>query len=112
MPSVGLDAVAPGAVLSAPVADFHGNLLLDAGAELTPRNLRVLKSWGVTMVEVDGPPVTEDPVTPPETAATAAGGSVHPVADAQSRDQNPVMAAIMDAAGKVMNRHTDGHEDP
>ena len=42
-----------GAVLSKPVINRMGQLLLPTGAELTTRSLQMLKTWGVTAVEID-----------------------------------------------------------
>ena len=48
-----LDMAKPGMKLTAPVYNPHGKLLLGAGVELTQRHISILKSWGVTEVEVD-----------------------------------------------------------
>ena len=49
-----LTQVKPGMVLSEDVQNFQGLLLLKAQTVLTDNNLKVLKSWGVTSVEIDG----------------------------------------------------------
>jgi len=44
----------PGMVLSTPVHNFHGILLLSKGTKLTQKNIRILKSWGVNHIGVAG----------------------------------------------------------
>ncbi len=41
-------------ILSEPVFDLHGLLLLKKGAKLSKKNISMLKSWGVVSVIVDG----------------------------------------------------------
>jgi len=41
-------------VLAEPTYNFQGVLLLDAGLTLTEKNIKILKSWGVTKVRVEG----------------------------------------------------------
>jgi len=41
-------------ILGEPVFDLHGLLLLKKGAELSKKNISMLKSWGVSSVIVDG----------------------------------------------------------
>lgn len=52
MPVVALDHLAPGAVLTSPVHDRRGRLLLPPGQEITHRNLTLLRTWGIARVEV------------------------------------------------------------
>lgn len=41
-------------VLADDVKDRSGRCLLAAGAEVTPKNLRLLRTWGVSEVNVEG----------------------------------------------------------
>jgi len=54
MISLSLGRLKPGMVLAEPVHNFQGMLLLDAGATLTGKHIRILKSWGVTKISVEG----------------------------------------------------------
>jgi len=54
MISLSLGRLKPGMVLAEPVHNFQGMLLLDAGATLTGKQIRILKSWGVTKISVEG----------------------------------------------------------
>lgn len=54
MGKVALDCLEVGMVIAADVRDRAGRLLLGAGAELTPKHLIVLRTWGVAHVEVVG----------------------------------------------------------
>ena len=49
-----LTQLKPGMVISKDVQNFQGLLLLKEGTVLTEKNIKVLKSWGVTSVEIDG----------------------------------------------------------
>ena len=44
----------PGMILSEDVQNFQGLLLLKAGTALSEKNIKILKTWGVTSVEIDG----------------------------------------------------------
>lgn len=51
---LGLDKLQPGMTLAEPAYNFQGVLLLDSGSELSEKNIRILKSWGVARVSIDG----------------------------------------------------------
>ena len=48
------DELKPGMILAKPVRNFQGVLLLNEGAELSEKNIRMLKSWGVVDILVEG----------------------------------------------------------
>lgn len=54
MGMVAVDNLEVGMVLSAPVQDRNGRMLLGAGAELTQKHLVVLRTWGITEVDIAG----------------------------------------------------------
>ena len=54
MITLSLSKLKAGMILAEPAHNFQGVLLLDAGAELSENNIRILKSWGVTRVCVEG----------------------------------------------------------
>jgi hypothetical protein len=49
-----IDDLKPGMILDQPVRNRQGVLLLEAGARITPKNIRIFKSWGVTEIAVRG----------------------------------------------------------
>lgn len=55
--------VKPDMRLALPVKDHYGVLLLGKGVDLTPKSIRLLKSWGVPEVYVEGKadPETAEP---------------------------------------------------
>ena len=69
MISVKIDDLKPGMILARPVRNHQGVLLLDAGAKITKKNVRIFKSWGVNEIPIKGdlkesrtggrPPVTD-----------------------------------------------------
>jgi len=54
MKPVGIEELKPGMILGQPVKNHQGVLLLEAGARITKKNIRIFKSWGVTEVTVKG----------------------------------------------------------
>ncbi len=46
--------VAPGMVLKNAVNDITGRLLLGKGVEICHKHLTILKSWGITEVDIEG----------------------------------------------------------
>ena len=51
---VPVQSLKPGRILATDVKNAHGQLLIKKGAEVTERHVRVLKSWGVADVQVEG----------------------------------------------------------
>ena len=49
-----IDDIRPGMILAYPVRNHQGVLLLEAGARVSKRNIRIFKSWGVSEVTVKG----------------------------------------------------------
>ncbi|MEE4263398.1 MAG: hypothetical protein V2I56_11950, partial [Desulfobacteraceae bacterium] len=54
MVRVDIEDIKPGMILEHPVKNNQGVLLLEAGAKITKKNIRIFKSWGVTAVTVKG----------------------------------------------------------
>jgi hypothetical protein len=48
------DELKPGMILAKPVRNFQEVLLLNEGTELSKKNIRMLKSWGVVEIRVEG----------------------------------------------------------
>ena len=51
---VKIDDLKSGMILAQPVRNAQGVLLLDTGARITKKNIRIFKSWGVSEVSVKG----------------------------------------------------------
>ncbi len=51
---VDVQSLKTGRILAADVKNSHGQLLIKKGVEVTDRHVRVLKSWGVVDVQVEG----------------------------------------------------------
>jgi hypothetical protein len=49
-----VDDLKPGMILARPVRNLQGVLLLEAGARITKKNIRIFKSWGVNEVAIKG----------------------------------------------------------
>jgi hypothetical protein len=62
MAQLEIDALQPGMKIGRDVVEASGQILLRAGTEITEKHLRVLRSWGVQTVEIEGarPPEPED----------------------------------------------------
>jgi len=48
-----LDDVHPGMTLSEPVKNNNGQILLVEGAEITEKNIRSMKMWGIMDISID-----------------------------------------------------------
>jgi len=49
-----IEDIKPGMILAQPVRNRQGVLLLEAGARITVKNIRILKSWGVKEIVIKG----------------------------------------------------------
>jgi len=54
MGTVNVNDVADGMVLLSEVSNKHGNVLLRPGDKLTEKTIMLLKSWGITEVDIQG----------------------------------------------------------
>lgn len=57
-----IDSLTPGMKVGKDVIEASGQVLLRSGTEITEKHLRVLRSWGIQQVEIEGPkpPDSED----------------------------------------------------
>lgn len=62
MALLGIDSLTPGMKVAKDVVEASGQVLLRAGTEVAEKHLRVLRSWGIQQVEIEGPkpPDNED----------------------------------------------------
>ena len=51
---VKIEDLKAGMILAQPVQSQQGLLLLDAGAKITKKNIRIFKSWGVNEIAIKG----------------------------------------------------------
>jgi hypothetical protein len=110
MVRVGIEEIKPGMILENPVKNNQGVLLLDAGAKITKKNIRIFKSWGVTSVAVKGG----------ETRANGSAGQPQP--RIKESDEmllkekfadvldDPVMVEIFNAASRQLNQDSPNNE--
>lgn len=54
MISVKVEDLKPGMILARPVKTHQGVLLLEAGAKISKKNIRIFKSWGIDEIGVKG----------------------------------------------------------
>ena len=112
---VGIDDLKLGMILELPVKNSQGILLLEAGARITKKNIRIFKSWGVTEVTVKGEVAREtDSAGQPEPRINASE-------EAQLKEKfsdvldDPVMVEIFNAASRQLykdlakDESKDGH---
>ncbi len=103
MTRVDIDEIKSGMILAHPVRNNQGILLLDAGARITKKNIRIFKSWGVTDVIVKRGATrdngTGDTQQPPITVSnqTTLREKFADVLD------DPVMVEIFKAASRLLN---------
>ncbi|SPD73195.1 conserved hypothetical protein [uncultured Desulfobacterium sp.] len=110
---LGLDKLQPGMRLAEPSYNFQGVLLLDAGVELSENNIRILKSWGVAKVSIDGK--SEDKKAKSVDSENKIRSSIRNGLQKKFSDvlDDPVMEEIMRVAGKILQKRSlsgEGHE--
>jgi len=49
-----IEDIKPGMILAQPVRNRQGVLLLEAGARITNKNIRIFKSWGINEIAIRG----------------------------------------------------------
>ncbi len=99
-----------GMILAQPVRNHQGVLLLEAGAKISKKNIRIFKSWGVLEITI-------------KSNLAEAGGStgdteirVKESIEKQQKEKfsdvldDPVMVEIFNAAGKQLMRDFQSNE--
>ena len=102
-----LDKLKAGMILAKAVYNHQELLLLEAGAKLKEKNIRMFKSWGVSAVWVrgDSPQAEARNQTSKAESATAIESELNQkFADVMD---DPIMASIKQAAGRVLNKHLE-----
>ena len=92
----------PGMVLAQSVRNHQGVLLLDAGAKITKKNIRIFKSWGVSEASIAGE--LNESKNAAETPVAGIKDSVEMELEAKFSDvlDDPVMVEIFNAARKQL----------
>ena len=94
----------PGTVLAQPVRNHQGVLLLDAGAKITKKTIRIFKSWGVAEVTVKGQ------VDPETDGAGRPEPRINASEEIQLKEKfidvldDPVMVEIFNAASRQLSK--------
>ena len=107
MVNLKLDKLKAGMILAKAVYNHQELLLLEAGAKLKEKNIRMFKSWGVSSVWVKG-----DAAKSPARHQTSNANSETAIEAllnqkfAQVMD-DPIMMSIKQAAGRVLSKHLE-----
>jgi hypothetical protein len=108
---VKIDDLKPGMILTQPVRNAQGILLLEAGARITKKNIRIFKSWGVEDVCVKG----EKKET--KTGGAPAVAAVKDNVEAELKEKfadvmdDPVMHAIFKAVANQLTKKILNNEN-
>ena len=99
-----VDDLKPGLILAKAVYNHQELLLLESGAKITEKNIRMFKSWGVTAVWVQGesPNDTDNDVESENMAREAV--AIELKAKFADALDNPIMLEIMRAASSVLSK--------
>jgi len=110
-----IDDLKPGMILDQPVRNRQGVLLLEAGARITSKNIRIFKSWGVQEIAVIGD--RSDSKDADKDAAIQGEEAIDKQLKERFSDvlDDPVMAAIFKAARtRLMQdlQHSESKHEP
>ena len=110
MINVRLDNLKPGMILAQPVRNHQGVLLLEAGARISKKNIRIFKSWGVLEVSVKGI-VAENQDRIEDTELRVKASIVKELKEKFCDVlDDPVMVEIFNAASKQLTRDFQKNE--
>ena len=107
---VGIEELKPGMVLEHSVRNNQGVLLLEAGARITKKNIRIFKSWGVNEVTVKGQ------VSPTTDSGGQSESQLTGPDETQLKEKfsevldDPVMVEIYKAASRQLNKDSQNNE--
>jgi hypothetical protein len=110
MITLNIDDIKLGMILAHPVRNHQGVLLLEAGARVSKKNIRIFKSWGVLEVTVKGIVAkTQDPIEDTELRVKE---SIEKELKEKFCDvlDDPVMVEIFNAASKQLTRDFQKNE--
>jgi hypothetical protein len=108
---VGIEDLKPGMILEYPVKNNQGVLLLESGARITKKSIRIFKSWGVSEITVKGQ-VTQSTDTDGQPKPQLKGTD-----EIQLKERfagvldDPVMVEIFNAASRQLNKDLPSDEN-
>jgi len=107
---VGVEDLKPGMILEHSVRNNQGVLLLETGARITKKNIRIFKSWGVTEATVKGGQTRANGTAgPPEPRIKETDAMLLKEKFADVLD-DPVMVEIFNAASRQLNQDSPNNE--
>jgi hypothetical protein len=104
MIDLSIEGIKSGMILARPVRNHQGVLLLDGGARISKKNIRIFKSWGVLEITIKGNPA--EAASRPEDSEIRVKEEIEMQLKEKFSDvlDDPVMVAIFNAAGKQLMR--------
>jgi hypothetical protein len=106
------EELTPGQILAKSVDNHQGVLLVEKGSRLSDKHIRVFKTWGVKQIYVQSDQTDQDasPARVDERSQTSVELELRrKFADVLD---DPVMVAIMEAAGRQLTQKVRDPEDP
>ena len=100
----------PGKILAKSVRNPQGVLLLDAGAKITKKNIRIFKSWGVMEIFVEGHLKKSRNVEATEAAGVEDSIELELKEKFSDVLDDPVMVEIFKAARKQLKKNMSNNE--
>jgi len=107
---VGIDDLKLGMILELPVKNSQGILLLEAGARITKKNIRIFKSWGVAGVTIKGKMAPADDSPEPSESPSREADEIQLKEKFAEVMDDPVMVEIYKAASKQLGQILNSDE--
>ena len=107
---VGIEALKPGMILEHRVKNHQGVLLLEAGARINKKNIRIFKSWGVDKISVKGGAARVNDSAGQPAPRTNASDDIQLKEKFADVLDDPVMVEIYKAATRQLNRDSNNDE--
>jgi len=112
MTRVGIDDIKSGMILAHPVKNNQGVLLLEAGARISKKNIRIFKSWGVTEVTVKGGAAPANGSDSSQQTRINGPDEVNLKEKFADVLDDPVMVEIFNAARRQLNNDMQSNDEP
>ena len=112
MIKVNVEDLKKGMILAHPVKNNQGVLLLEAGAKISKKNIRIFKSWGVTEVTVKGG------ASPANGSDSSQHRRINGPDEVNLKEKfadvldDPVMVEIFNAARRQLNSDMQSTDEP
>ena len=110
MIDVDIEGLKPGMILEHAVKNHQGVLLLEAGARVTKKNIRIFKSWGVDKITVKGKVSRADGSAGQSAPRTNASDDIQLKEKFADVLDDPVMVEIYKAATRQLDRDSNNDE--